>query len=127
MRELLLNSVKHAVGSAVHIMMQHRRPDKVRIIVADAGLDPASLDDKRTGPRTFGLLNIRERISSFGGEFHIDSGPKRGTQITLSLPRDPTGQIKSTDRAKRLRRRRTLPTGSLKRDQIPPMAIRASG
>jgi signal transduction histidine kinase len=88
-RELLLNSLKHAGGSAVHITMQHRRPDKVRIIVADEGpgFDPNSLDDKRTGSQTVGLLNIRERVSSFGGEFHINSGPKRGTRITLSLPR----------------------------------------
>jgi signal transduction histidine kinase len=88
-RELLLNSAKHAGGSAVHITMQHRRPDKVRIIVADdgPGFDPNSLDDKRTGSQTVGLRNIRERVSSFGGEFHINSGPKRGTQIALSLPR----------------------------------------
>jgi signal transduction histidine kinase len=88
-RELLLNSAKHAGSSAVHITMQHRRPDKVRIIVADdgPGFDPNSLDDKRTGSQTVGLLNIRERVSSFGGEFLINSGPKRGTRITLSLPR----------------------------------------
>src|SRR5882724_1364468 len=88
-RELLLNSAKHAGGSAVHITMQHRRPDKVRIIVADdgSGFDPNSLGDKRTGSQTVGLLNIRERVSGFGGEFHIDSGPKRGTRVTLSLPR----------------------------------------
>ena len=88
-RELLLNSAKHAGGSAVHITMQHRRPDNVRIIVADngPGFDPNSLDDKRTGSQTVGLLTIRERVSSFGGEFRINSGPKRGTQITLSLPR----------------------------------------
>ena len=88
-RELLLNSAKHAGGSAVHITMQHRRPGKVRIIVADdgPGFDPNSLDNKPTGSQTVGLLNIRERVSSFGGEFHINSGPKRGTRITLSLPR----------------------------------------
>ena len=88
-RELLLNSAKHAGGSGVHITMQHRRPGKVRIIVADdgPGFDPNSLDDKRTGSQMVGLLNIRERVTSFGGEFHIKSGPKRGTRITLSLPR----------------------------------------
>src|SRR6266850_8580160 len=88
-RELLLNSAKHAGGSAVHITMQYGRPDKVRIIVADdgPGFDPNSLDDKRTGSQTVGLLNIRERVSGFGGEFHINSGPKCGTRITLSLPR----------------------------------------
>jgi signal transduction histidine kinase len=87
-RELLLNSLKHAGGSAVHITMQHRRPDKVRIIVADdgPGFDPNSLDNKRTDSQTVGLVNIRERVSSFGGEFHINNGPKRGTRITLLLP-----------------------------------------
>lgn len=96
-RELLLNSVKHAVGSAVHVTMRHLRPDKIRIIVADGGpgFDPASLDDKRTGSQTFGLLNIRDRVSSFGGEFHINSGPKRGTQITLSLLRGSATQVRS--------------------------------
>src|SRR5436190_11579411 len=87
-RELLLNSVKHAGGSAVHITMQHRRPDKVRIIVADdgPGFNPNSLDNKRTDSQPVGLVNIRERASSFGGEFHINSGPNRGTRITLLLP-----------------------------------------
>ena len=87
-RELLLNSVKHAGGSAVHITMQHRRPDKVRIIVSDdgPGFNSKSLDNKRTDSQTVGLVNIRERVSSFGGEFHINSGFKRGTRITLLLP-----------------------------------------
>jgi signal transduction histidine kinase len=87
-RELLLNSLKHAGGSVLHITMQHRRPDKIRIIVADdgPGFDPNSLDNKRTDSQTVGLLNIRERVSNFGGEFHINSNPKRGTRITLSLP-----------------------------------------
>src|SRR6266480_2216538 len=128
-RELLLNSVKHAVGSAVCITMQHLRPDKVRIIVADGGpgFDPTSLNDTQTGAQTFGLLNIRDRVRSFGGKFDINSGPKRGTKITLWLPRGSTAQVKSADGAKRSRRRRTLATGSLKRDQITAMAIRASG
>jgi signal transduction histidine kinase len=78
-RELLLNSLKHGSGSVVHITMEHRRPDKVRIIVADdgPGFDPNSLDDKRTGSQTVGLLNLRERVRNFGGEFDINSGPKR--------------------------------------------------
>jgi signal transduction histidine kinase len=98
-RELLLNSVKHAVGSAVHITMQHLRPDKVRIIVADngPGFDPTSLDAQLTRSQKFGLFNIRERVSSFGGEFHINSGPKCGTRITLSLLRGSAGQVRSTE------------------------------
>jgi two-component system CheB/CheR fusion protein len=96
-RELLLNSVKHATGSALHVTMQHLRPDKVRIIVADGGpgFDPTSLDAQLTGSQKFGLFNIRERVSSFGGEFHINSSPKRGTQITLSLRRGSATQVRS--------------------------------
>jgi signal transduction histidine kinase len=96
-RELLLNSVKHATGSTVQITMQHLRPDKVRIIVADGGpgFDPTSLDGQLTSSQKFGLFNIRERVSSFGGEFHINSSPKRGTQITLSLRRGSATQVRS--------------------------------
>ena len=90
-RELLLNSVKHAAGSAMRITMQHLWPNEVRIIVADGGpgFDPTSLDDKRSHAQTFGLLNIRDRVRSFGGKFHIASGPKRRTQITVWLSQGP--------------------------------------
>jgi signal transduction histidine kinase len=102
-RELLLNSVKHATGSAIHIRMQHLQPDKVRITVADGGpgFNPASLDTQLTTSQKFGLFNIRERVSSFGGEFHINSSSKRGTQITLSLLRGAAAQVRSADRSRR--------------------------
>jgi signal transduction histidine kinase len=101
-RELLLNSVKHALGSAVHITMQRLRPDKIRIIVADngPGFDASLLDAQLTRSQKFGLLNIRERVSSFGGEFHIDSDRKRGTRITLSLPRGSATQSQVDQRGK---------------------------
>jgi len=107
-RELLLNSVKHAVGSAVHITMRHLQPDKVRIIVADdgPGFKPTLLDDKRPGSQAFGLLNIRDRARSFGGKFQISSGQMRGTRVTLSLPRDSAAQFRSADGSRRLQRRR---------------------
>jgi signal transduction histidine kinase len=107
-RELLLNSVKHAVGSTVHITLRHLRPDEIRIIVADGGpgFDPTWLDDKRTGSQTFGLLNIRERVRSFGGKFHINSGPKRGTRITLCLPHGSAAQVRSVNGSRRLRPQR---------------------
>jgi signal transduction histidine kinase len=98
-RELLLNSVKHALGSAVRITMHHLRPDKVRIIVADGGpgFDPTSLDAQRIGSQTFGLVNIRERVSGFGGKFHINSDPRRVIRITLSLLRGSPAQVRLAD------------------------------
>jgi signal transduction histidine kinase len=99
-RELLLNSVKHASGGAVHITMQHVRPDKVRIIVADdgPGFDPTLLKDKGIGSQTFGLLNIRDRVRGFGGKLQINSGPTRGTRITLWLPRGSAAPVRSAAR-----------------------------
>ncbi len=119
-RELLLNSVKHAVGSAVHITMRCLRPDRVRIIVADAGpgFDPTSLDDKRTGSQTFGLLNIRDRARSFGGKFRINSGLMRGTRITLCLPRGSAAQVRSVDGSRRLRPRRLPNTRTAEPDRV---------
>jgi len=119
-RELLLNSVKHAVGSAVHVTMQHLRPDKLRVSVADdgPGFDPTSLDRQRTTSQMFGLLNIRERVSSFGGEFLINSGPNRGTRITLSLPGRCATQIRSADGVKRSRRRRLPKTRTAKPESL---------
>ena len=119
-RELLLNSVKHAVGSAAHVTMQHLRPDKLRVSVADdgPGFDPTSLDRQRTSSQTFGLLNIRERVISFGGEFLINSGPKGGSRITLSLPGRPAPQITSANGARRSRRRRLPNTRTAKPESL---------
>jgi len=61
---------------------------KVRIVVSDqgAGFDPAKLDSKTMGTAGFGLFSIRERITSIGGEFRIQSTQGRGTQATLLAP-----------------------------------------
>jgi signal transduction histidine kinase len=87
-RELLFNSVKHAPRSPIHVTMKKDGQGKVRIVVSDqgAGFDPAKLDSKTMGTAGFGLFSIRERITSIGGEFGIQSAPGRGTQATLLAP-----------------------------------------
>jgi signal transduction histidine kinase len=92
LRELLLNAVKHANGSAVTIRMTRVRPDKVQIVIADRGpgFDVAKVDRPEIAPTGFGLLNIRERLTNFGGEFHIESVPGKGSQMTLIAPRGST-------------------------------------
>ena len=34
----------------------------------------------------FGLLNVRERLRSIGGDIHFQSAPGRGTTVTLVAP-----------------------------------------
>jgi signal transduction histidine kinase len=89
LRELLLNAVKHANGSAVTIRMTRARPDKVQIVIADQGpgFDLAKLDRHEITPTGFGLFNIRERLTNFGGEFRVESVPGKGSQMTLIAPR----------------------------------------
>jgi signal transduction histidine kinase len=87
-RELLINSAKHAGGSPVKIAMGNDGPGKVRIIVSDKGVgfDQAKLDGQRIGSGGLGLFSIRERLSSIGGDFHIESAPGCGTKVTLLAP-----------------------------------------
>jgi len=88
-RELLLNAVKHAAGSPVHIVMKGVGSSKLRVTVSDRGpgFDPATLDRQGIQLGGLGLFSIRERMASFGGRFRIDSAPGRGTRITLAAPR----------------------------------------
>src|SRR6476661_8694571 len=88
-RELLLNAVKHAPGSFVHITMKEIGAGKLRVVVSDRGpgFDPAKLDRQGIQLGGLGLFNIRERMASFGGKLQIDSALGRGTRITLIAPR----------------------------------------
>ena len=88
-RELLLNAVKHAAGSPVHIMMKGIGSGKLRVIVSDRGpgFDSARLDQQGIQLGGLGLFSIRERMASFGGKLQIGSAPGRGTRITLIAPR----------------------------------------
>ena len=88
-RELLANVAKHArAGEAwVRISSDERG---ARVVVEDdgRGFDGAA----RPPPSVqsgFGLFNARERLEALDGTLDIDSGPDRGTRITLVAPRAP--------------------------------------
>ena len=80
--------VKHAKVKSARLEMRMLPDNKVRIMVADEGagfvLADARSDAWMHGG--FGLFAIRERMESLGGRLDIDSGPGRGTRITLSAP-----------------------------------------
>jgi PAS domain S-box-containing protein len=86
-RELLVNVVKHASASHIHVLVR-RDGDAMRIIVEDNGIgfDPRQLAAARHSPKSFGLFNIRERVEYLGGKLKIRSAPGQGTRITLIAP-----------------------------------------
>jgi signal transduction histidine kinase len=86
-RELLINSSKHA-GTGEALVRMEQRNGRLQIEVRDegAGFDLAAAGTPGDGISSkFGLLSIRERMRGMGGSFNIHSAPRQGTTATLVL------------------------------------------
>jgi signal transduction histidine kinase len=78
-REAVLNAVRH--GHAQTVTMQLRDGDGIWLRITDdgRGFDPSH-------PRSqgsFGLIGMRERTESLGGEFRLSSQPGVGTSVEI--------------------------------------------
>ncbi|MEW6732997.1 MAG: GAF domain-containing sensor histidine kinase [Acidobacteriota bacterium] len=85
-QEALNNAARHSRASEVTVSLQEEH-QSVNIHVTDNGIGfkPARLAELKC-KRSFGLLGMQERISLLGGNFTIESSPRQGTQIRVSLP-----------------------------------------
>lgn len=87
-RELLINSSKHAGTGEATVAMEHR-DGLLRIEVRDEGVgfDLAAAAETSSGDvlSKFGLFSIRERMRALGGSLEIESAPGKGTTATLTL------------------------------------------
>ena len=85
-RELLVNSVKHAKAENVEVLIE-KEGECLRIGVKDDGV---GFDASEVGlPSTtggFGLFNLRESLEGIGGELKIESRPGRGTVGRITVP-----------------------------------------
>ena len=74
-------------------MTLRREGSLLRLVVADDGRGfeggGAAISPGPSG--RFGLFNIRERITPLGGSLYIESGPGKGSRVTISLPLDSSG------------------------------------
>src|SRR5215218_10219103 len=88
-QEALNNAWRHAEG-AVPTVTVIGSDDRLVIEVADPGpgFDPTVAEGSETH---LGLVSMRERAESLGGQFHIDSAPGRGTRAIATLPLASTG------------------------------------
>lgn len=86
-RELLINSAKHA-GTGQAVVSLERRRSMLHIEVRDAGKGFAAADVGAPSDVSskFGLFSIRERMKALGGFFHIASMPGQGTRCELVIP-----------------------------------------
>jgi signal transduction histidine kinase len=84
-RELFMNIVKHSQAHQVNVGIS-READDIKIVVDDDGIgfDASKVDTDLT----FGFFSIRERLKYLGGSLSIDTGPGRGTRVTVTSPLD---------------------------------------
>jgi len=82
-QEALTNIVRHANATKVRISLK-QDGDRVILRIRDngKGIDKKQLSD----PKAFGLIGMRERAMSKGGDVKISGTPGGGTTIIVSIP-----------------------------------------
>jgi signal transduction histidine kinase len=88
-QEALNNAWRHADGATPTVIVTGS-DDELVIEVADPGpgFDPTAAQGSEMH---LGLVSMRERAESLGGQFRIESTPGRGTRAIATLPLGNTG------------------------------------
>jgi signal transduction histidine kinase/ligand-binding sensor domain-containing protein len=81
-KEALNNVVRHAGAQEVALRMSVEE-SRLDIVIEDDGTGFTPGADAPAGD---GLGNMRQRVAEIGGQWRIESGPGRGTRVTLSVP-----------------------------------------
>ena len=82
-QEALTNVVRHADASLVTMRLTKGYP-RVIMVISDNGRGfPAGEDGGVTG---LGIVGMRERVKTLGGDFSIQSSPGAGTRIRVTVP-----------------------------------------
>ncbi len=85
-QETLNNIIKHSSATEFNLIIQDKGQN-LRFVISDNGQGfelNTVFHEKEFGG--YGLLNMRERVESFGGEFKIDSTPHEGTVVMANIP-----------------------------------------
>jgi signal transduction histidine kinase len=83
-QEALANASRHAGGAEVTVAVTGVGDDLV-VAITDTGpgFEPTTIEGSETH---LGLVGMRERAESLGGQFRIESAPGRGTRAIATLP-----------------------------------------
>lgn len=93
-QETLTNVLRHARATRVEVTLK-RENGSVLLEVQDNGDGIA--DSAIENSQSIGLLGMRERVTSFGGEFRISGSCGKGTRVTVRLPRRQPGERLTTE------------------------------
>ena len=88
-QEALSNASRHAGGKGVAVSIAGCE-DHLRLEIADSGpgFDPKIAEGSETH---LGLVGMRERAESLGGQFRVESAPGQGTRTVAILPLGTVG------------------------------------
>lgn len=87
-QEALTNARRHSGAHEITVAAAFDDRE-IRLAVTDDGhgFDAAKQETAPAGRVGFGLLGMRERAALAGGHVQIDSRPRRGTTVTVTVPR----------------------------------------
>ena len=85
-QEALTNISKHALASNIYLRLENKK-SKVCILIEDngKGFDIEDVRDSEDPDLGLGLLEMRERIDSIGGNLEIKSSSGKGTQLLIEI------------------------------------------
>lgn len=83
----LANVGQHALAHRVGIRLASVE-EGVRLTVTDDGMgfDAARAESAASATDSFGLRAMRERVDQLDGRIEVDSAPRAGTTLTVTLP-----------------------------------------
>lgn len=86
-QEALSNVEKHSQATSAGVTLTGTR-SLLKVVIKDngKGFVPPQRNGARTKIAGMGLLNMRERISSVGGKFEMQSVPAKGSVICIQVP-----------------------------------------
>jgi PAS domain S-box-containing protein len=82
-QEAMTNILRHAKATRIDITMEEEDGEFV-LRVRDNGR--GITEEDMTGPRSLGLMGMRERVHLVGGKIEITGAPGKGTVLTVRIP-----------------------------------------
>ncbi len=84
-QEGLSNIVKHSKAENFNVLLIND-PDSVRLMISDDGI--GFLENNNNSISHFGLMNMKERVENFRGQFKIESTINKGSLLIAEIPKN---------------------------------------
>ncbi len=83
MQEALANVIRHSGATEVSFLLENSN-DCISMKISDNG--KGILKKHISGPKSFGILGIKERVRFWDGSLNIEGAPAKGTTLSVTIP-----------------------------------------